>query len=126
MSRLLTGFWGAIIEAWAELRIHRTRVLLSLIGVAVAVTALTGVVALGQIAEQAQIEQFERQSGRPAMLSVYTYSTSGEALDPVLTDAAFATAVDRYKIEYSSRNAYITSRVQFADGVQEVGGQAVD
>ena len=48
--RLWTGLVGSVVEAWAELRIHRTRVLLSLIGVAVAVAALTGIVALGAIA----------------------------------------------------------------------------
>ena len=35
--RALVGIAGAIVEAWTELRIHRGRVLLSLIGVAVAV-----------------------------------------------------------------------------------------
>src|SRR6187431_1386573 len=112
MSRLLTGFWGAIIEAWAELRIHRTRVLLSLIGVAVAVAALTGVVALGQIAEQSQIEQFERQSGRPAMLAVYATAKTGNPIPPEKTDAAFKTVLDRYDIQYSSRNSYLNGRVQ--------------
>ena len=37
----MSGVVGAFSEAWAELRIHKTRVLLSLIGVAVAVTAIT-------------------------------------------------------------------------------------
>jgi putative ABC transport system permease protein len=66
-----TGFIGSIVEAWSELRIHKTRVLLSLIGVAVAVAALTDVVALGQIAEQSQREQNERWGGRPAMVGLY-------------------------------------------------------
>ena len=44
MSRLFSTLVGSVIEAWAELRIHKTRVLLSLIGVAVAVTAITTVV----------------------------------------------------------------------------------
>ena len=68
MNRVWTGFIGSIVEAWSELRIHKTRVLLSLIGVAVAVAALTDVVALGQIAEQSQREQSERWGGRPAMV----------------------------------------------------------
>ena len=45
--RAVSGLVGAVVEAWAELRIHRTRVLLSLVGVAVAVAALTSVVGLG-------------------------------------------------------------------------------
>ena len=66
MNRLLTGFVGALAEAWQEVRIHRTRVLLSLVGVAVAVCSLTTVVALGGIMQQATTELSERQSGRPA------------------------------------------------------------
>ena len=38
----MTGVVGAIVEAWDELRIHKLRVLLALIGVACAVTAITG------------------------------------------------------------------------------------
>src|SRR6185369_5967057 len=89
LMRLWTGFVGSVVEAWAELRIHRTRVLLSLIGVAVAVAALTGIVALGAIAQQSQIETLERQSGRPALLSVSSYNpTSGETPDVEVLDAA--------------------------------------
>ncbi len=56
--------------------------LLSLIGVAVAVAALTGIVALGAIAQQSQIETLERQSGRPALLNVSTYNpVTGETPD---------------------------------------------
>ena len=53
----MTGLIGALIEAWSEFRVHKARVLLSLVGVAVAVCALTGVAGLGTIATQAQIEQ---------------------------------------------------------------------
>ena len=66
----MTGLIGALIEAWSEFRVHRARVLLSLVGVAVAVCALTGVVGLGGIAQQAQIEQMERGSGRPATFAL--------------------------------------------------------
>ena len=36
MNSILTGFFGAIVEAWAQLRIGKLRVLLSLVGVAAA------------------------------------------------------------------------------------------
>mgnify|MGYP000991973901 CR=1 FL=1 len=36
MNGILTGFFGAIVEAWAQLRIGKLRVLLSLVGVAAA------------------------------------------------------------------------------------------
>ena len=84
---------GSVVEAWAELRIHRTRVLLSLIGVAVAVAALTGLVALGAIAQQSQIEVLERQTGRPATLAINVYNAeTGETPDAAALDAAFHTA----------------------------------
>jgi putative ABC transport system permease protein len=125
--RLWTGVVGSVVEAWAELRIHRTRVLLSLIGVAVAVAALTGIVALGAIAQQSQIETLERQSGRPALLSVNTYNpVTGETPDLVKLDTAFQTTMDRYKIRYHSRNAYTSMVIQFPDGVRDVQVQVVD
>ena len=57
---MLASLVGAVVEAWAELRIHRTRVLLSLIGIAVAVTALTVVVGAGALLTQSQTEQIGR------------------------------------------------------------------
>lgn len=124
--RLITGVVGAVHEAWAELRIHRTRVLLSLIGVAVAVAALTTVVGLGSMAQQATTESLERQTGRPAMLSVNYYSDDGTMPDSEVLASAFQAAVDRYEIGYSSRNTHMGQRVQFVDGVYDVQGQAVD
>jgi putative ABC transport system permease protein len=125
--RLWTGFVGSVVEAWAELRIHRTRVLLSLIGVAVAVAALTGIVALGAIAQQSQIEQFERQSGRPALLSVSTYNpVSGEQPDLDTLNTAFQTTMERYDIRWHSRNAYVSLQIQFPDGVRDTQIQVVD
>lgn len=125
--RLWTEFVGSVVEAWAELRIHRTRVLLSLIGVAVAVAALTGIVALGQIAQQSQIETLERQAGRPALLNISMYNfVTGETPDVEVLDAAFLTTMDRYKISYYSRNAYTSMIIQFPDGVRDVQTQVVD
>jgi putative ABC transport system permease protein len=126
VSRFWTGFIGSIVEAWSELRIHKTRVLLSLIGVAVAVAALTDVVALGQIAEQSQREQNERWGGRPAMVGLYINSTDGSVPDAEVIDAAFATVMDRYQITYTSRNQGGSLAIQFPFGVQETNVQAVD
>lgn len=125
--RVWTGLVGSVVEAWAELRIHRTRVLLSLIGVAVAVAALTGIVALGAIAQQSQIETLERQTGRPALLSVTSYNAvSGATPDAATLDAAFESTMERYKIRYHSRNAYTNLSIQFPDGVRDVQAQVVD
>jgi putative ABC transport system permease protein len=127
VSGIVTNLWGAIVEAWTELRIHRTRVLLSLIGVAVAVTALSSVVALGQIVQQSQTEQNERQSGRPALLYVGAYTMDGSLVDIDALDTAYHDVVDRYSITYSSRTAYLNARVQLPGaGVVDVQGQAID
>ena len=120
MSGFFAGIVGAIVEAWAELRIHRTRVLLSLIGVAVAVAAITSVVGVGSLAEQAQRELNERSGGRPALLAVSAYSDTG-TIDAEDFEAAFDVAVERYSIDYTSRNGYGSRTVQFADGATEVG-----
>ena len=123
----MTGFFGAIVEAWSELRIHRTRVLLSLIGVGIAIAALTLVTALGGMVQQSQTETFERQSGRPAMLQLYAYDTAtGATPDLAALDAAFAGAMERYRIDYSSRVANNSWSIQFPDGVTEVNITAVD
>lgn len=125
--RFWSGLVGSVVEAWAELRIHRTRVLLSLIGVAVAVAALTGIVALGAIAQQSQVEQFERQSGRPALLAVSTYNVvDGTQPDLDTLNAAFETTMERYGIRWHSRNAYVQLSIQFPDGVRDTQVQVVD
>ncbi|QHC59908.1 ABC transporter permease [Rathayibacter sp. VKM Ac-2760] len=123
----LTGVVGAIVEAWTELRIHRGRVLLSLIGVAVAVAALTGVVAAGGIARQANIEVSERNSGRPASLYLSAYSNGPDGtVDAAALQAAWEQVLERYRIDYASRTTYGSTRVQFADGAVDVGITAVD
>ncbi len=121
-----SGIVGAFVEAWQEIRIHRTRVTLSLIGVAVAVCAITTVVGLGAIAEQASKEEFERYAGRPVTLSINVQAL-GEK-QPELEDvtAAFHAAAERYKITHVTRAGSTNLRAQFADGVADVNVQLVD
>ena len=123
----MSGLVGAFSEAWAELRIHKTRVLLSLIGVAVAVTAITSVVGLGAIAQQATTESYERSSGRPATLFISAYNPiSGEQPEAETITEAFDTAVERYSVGWSTRSAYTQVFVQFIDGVTPVDTTIVD
>ena len=124
---MIAGLWaafvGAVVEAWAELRIHKTQVLLSLIGVGVAVAALTGVVAAGSIGTQATVENFERQSGRPASIGMYAYNPmTGEQPSKADLDVAFATAMERYGVTYVNRTMWGGFRVQFPDGVLDIPG----
>ena len=127
VSRLVTGLVGAVAEAWAELRIHRTRVLLALVGVAVAVCALTTVVGLGAVAEQSQRESAERGSGRAATLYVSAYDPATGA-QPSLGEfrTAYSSTLERYDVTYSAMTAYTTLRVQFAGRVQDVQAIATE
>ncbi|CAN5500095.1 ABC transporter permease [soil metagenome] len=128
LTGVVSGFVGAVVEAWDELRVHRTRVLLSLIGVGVAVCALTSVVGVGAIAEQAQIEQLERGSGRPATLVLgvpYDPVTGAQGDADKFADAV-DTAVERYSIGYSGSVVWGQLTVQFADGASAADTQAVD
>lgn len=127
MNRLWTGFVGGLVEAWAEIRVHRTQVVLSLIGVGVAVTALTGVVAAGAIATQASTENFERQGGRPATLYLSAYDVeTGETPKRAAMDAAFSSAMERYGITYTSRTNHGGFSVQFPDGVLGIQAMGID
>ncbi len=118
---------GGLVEAWSEIRVHRTQVLLSLIGVGIAVTALTGVVAAGAIATQASTESLERGGGRPATLYMYAYNVeTGETPTKAAMDAAFAAAMERYDITYTSRTNYGGVSVQFPDGVMGIQVLGVD
>ena len=117
---------GSFVEAWQELRIHKTRVLLSLIGVAVAVCAITAVVGLGAIAQQISAEQIERSSGRPATLFVSAYSMGAEPITAETLDEAYLEVVDRYSIGHYSRAGYGEVMVQFADGTASVQAQLAD
>jgi len=125
--RLWTGFVGSVVEAWAELRVHRTRVLLSLIGVGVAVAALTTVVAGGAIATQITVEQNERYGGRPAnvQLNAYNPETGASPGTGAMSDAVAAAAA-RYGVTHTTRNGNGMLRVQLPDGVVDVSSSFVD
>jgi putative ABC transport system permease protein len=127
MMRLLTGAIGAIVEAWSEVRVHRTRVLLSLIGVAVAVAAITGVVAVGGVLQQSFRESSERYGGRPAMLSVNIADNSGTATPQESTmDAAFARLAERYGIRYHARVLQAALSVNTPQGTLQSNALVVD
>jgi putative ABC transport system permease protein len=120
MGGWLAGIVGACSEAWQEVRIHKGRVLLSLIGVAVAVCALSGAVAMSAIAQQATIEQADSAGGRAATLTMTMQSNDAKATQ------AWFDVLDRYDISYASRVTWASSRVQFPENVQEVGMTVVD
>lgn len=77
LTRLGTGFAAALLEAWQELRIHKLRVLLSLVGVTIAVASLTTALAGAGMARQMMTENLESE-GRPAMIVVYAFDPNSD------------------------------------------------
>lgn len=134
----MTDVVAAIQDAWTELRIHRGRVLMSLIGVTVAIAALTASVAIGELARSTLLVSFESQSGRAATLSVNMWQDQQPGGDPfagpgapssadslAIIDAMDA-AVERYEIEYSSVVTDAQVMFQGVSGTQGVGVQGVE
>lgn len=131
-----SGFWsrfaaasaGTLGEAWTELRTHKLRVILSLIGIAVAVAALTAVVALGELQKQSVLEDSERWGGRIATVRIDTMSTDGSPVDWDAADARFALVNERYGFTHTSRliDGYVQLPVQLPDGVAQVNSRQFD
>jgi putative ABC transport system permease protein len=121
----MTGLVGAIVEAWDELRIHKLRVLLSLIGVAAAVMAITSVTAAVQMLTQAMREQSEQSAGRDSTLGLSAYATTGTT-DPAAVSAALLDLTDRYAIDYASRLTWGQVTTELPGGAELLSGQFVD
>ena len=96
---------GTLLEAWGEVRVHRARVLLSLVGVFLAVFAMTIVTAAGDMGRQALLESAERSSGRSTTVQVNAFAPDGTATAEEVT-AAYAGLVDRYGIAWASTLGY--------------------
>ncbi|GAA4625225.1 ABC transporter permease [Cellulomonas oligotrophica] len=122
----MSGVVGAVVEAWDELRIHKLRVLLALIGVAAAVTAITGITAAVQMLEQGFVEQSERFNGRPVTVSVDAWPMTEQAADASALDAEFVRTLERYDITWASRDLWTTVPIRFPDGTAGVSTRAVD
>lgn len=127
MARMgLAPFVGAIGEAWDELRVHKLRVLLSLIGVAVAVASLTAVVAIGDLQRQYQSEQNDRWGGREATVSVTVYGTGTEPVDGDAWDEHVERVFERYDFSHSSHSAMTEVLVGLPEGLTMVQARVVD
>jgi|GEM_PF-121915 len=123
----VSGLVGSVVEAWDEVRINRTRVLLSLIGIGVAVCALATVVGAGSVFGQAQVEQFEKSSGRPATLSVYPPYSQGDFAEA--SGAKFVqhmeSVIDRYQISHATPVLSASVTIHSPNGVQYAGVRGV-
>ncbi|WP_432503672.1 ABC transporter permease [Kineococcus arenarius] len=129
MGRWLLGPVAAVTEAWGEVRVHRTRVVLSLVGVFLAVFAMTTITAAGNMGRQMMLESSERSSGRAATLQVSAYpmgpSTAQSAEQAQL---ALRQAAERHEVTWwgfvSQGSGQLT--VRFPSGAQLVPFSAVD
>lgn len=137
MNRVVTIAVGTLVESWQELRVHRGRVVLSLVGVTIAVASLAVVVGFGQLAERATAAANEQFAGRPATFAVSGTLDAGSAGGPdsglaggpdggEALDRAFREAAVRYGVRFASEATLEVVRVQFPDGVREVQASTVD
>lgn len=120
----MTDVVAAIQDAWTELRIHRGRVLMSLIGVTVAIAALTASVAVGELARSTLLVSMESNGGRPATLTLWIGAAAAEApsaTDHVAALDAIDAAVERYGVEYASARTNAHLALAQGMGVQVEG-----
>lgn len=125
----MTDVVAAIQDAWTELRIHRGRVLMSLIGVTVAIAALTASVALGDLARSTLLTSMEAQTGRAATISMWIQEGSADGTpggDPGATLDAIETAVERYSIDFASATTNTGATLVGLGGPQQVELAGVD
>lgn len=123
----MTGFLGALADAWAEIRVHKLRVLLSLVGIAVSVGALTAVVAISEYQRQFQTEQSDRFGGRAATVVVAVTRDDGSPVDADGFDERFTRVSERFGFSHTARIAQgVTLDVQLPDGITQVPARVMD
>ncbi len=115
---MISAFLASIVEAWQELRVHKVRVLMSLIGVGVAVCGLTLVVGFGNMMQKGLVDDFERSGGRDATYMFSVISPSGEtsAADAERISDAIEKTQSRFDIDYVSATGQSDLRLQSPTG----------
>lgn len=123
----MTGLLGALADAWAEIRVHKLRVLLSLIGIAVSVAALTAVVAISEYQRQYQAEQSDRWGGRAATIVVGVSGDDGVPVDIDEFDERFTRVAERFDFSHTARIAQgMTVGVRLPEGITAVNARLID
>ena len=127
-SRVFAAIVGTFGEAWGELRTHKLRVILSLIGIAVAVAALTAVVGLGELQKQATLENNERWGGRIATLRIDTFTEDGSPVDWKAADERFSAVNERYGFTHTTRliDGQVQVPAQLPEGVTMIPSKQYD
>lgn len=124
----MSALFGSLSEAWAELRHHKLRVLLSLIGIAVSVAAIATVFAFGDYMRQSNTEQSDRYGGRGATISISASVETG-TLDVQAFDASVREAAERFGLTYVTRRVEQlgqSAMVQTSDYVRPVVTKLAD
>lgn len=127
---MITSFFASIVEAWQELRVHKVRVLMSLIGVGVAVCALTLVVGFGDMMQKGLTTSYEEQGGRAATYTFNIYGADGgestSEADAEKVATALKNTTERYGISYYSAWGQGEMTLTGPTGEQSTSVQVVD
>ena len=118
-SRVSTAIVSTFGEAWSELRTPKLRVILSLVGIEVAVAAIAAVVGLGELQKQATLENNERWGGRIATLRIDTFTEDGSPVDWKAADERFLAVNERYGFTHTTRliDGQVQVPAQLPEGV---------
>lgn len=122
----MTGLVASIVEAYGELRVNKGRIMLSLIGVAFSVFALTATLGAGGMLSSALEQSVETFSGRPTVLTVMQSEPSTGEITPEERDEVVLREIDRLGIDQRTRYTPLTLRYQTGSGVRTAQVTAVD
>lgn len=112
----MTALLASIVEAYGELRVHKGRILLSLIGVAFSVFALTAVMGGGGMLTSSLTQSSETWGGRDTTLMIMPMAPASGG-EPAQQDEAVLEQVDRLGIDQRTRRVYDSLRLQTHQGV---------
>lgn len=122
----MTALIASVVEAYGELRVSRGRILLSLMGVAFSVFALTVVLGAGGMLSSALQQSAETWSGRPTVLTLQPMGDASGSVSAEQQDAAVLAELDRMDIGQRSRLIQMTLGIQTGEGVKPLEVRAVD
>ncbi|MGP9693539.1 ABC transporter permease [Brachybacterium sp. AOP25-B2-12] len=119
----MTGILASLVEAFGELRVNKGRIMLSLIGVAFSVFALTAVLGGGGMMSAALTQSIEKYGGRPTILNVWPTSTE---TDVPTQDSDVLETFDALGLTERTRMRDTTLHIQTGSGVVDRRMVAVD
>ncbi|GAA1731496.1 ABC transporter permease [Brachybacterium phenoliresistens] len=122
----MTGLVASIVEAYGELRVNKGRIMLSLIGVAFSVFALTATLGAGGMLSSALEQSVETFSGRPTVLTVMQSEPPTGEITPEQRDEVVLREIDRLGIDQRTRYSPLSLRYQTGSGVRTAQVTAVD